>query len=434
MKKYIALFYIAINQLVVFAQVPHDYPLHPRGNVESQLMALPFYNEACIHYKNGDRAKAKSALYKSINIDFALVESQLFLADLFYEEGLLDSAFFYYNSGIDFVIEQPPHYYFKHFELGMELGEYDWVKHTLKHFKKLYGKKDDNTPYEEGYPYCKTDFEYYDASLLFVYNYKSWIPRGQLLSTSKPVMLNSFCVAKTKRYVVSNEKLFYQKSKAKMKLIKNTSSLSQSTIFDNGSRIIYTKNESGKTQLYIAQLKGKKLINEMHLPDSINAGTWQGYPFMTEDGKTLYFSSNKNGTKDLFQVSLNLEFNTCGAVLPLSRINTVKDEIAPFLDEKTGVFYFSSNGHIGFGGFGGFDLYQTLEYEVINGSRFPINAINMKAPFNSNEDELMVQSLPNGNLLLMRKNYLSAGLLHEYLPLVVVERNLDLPYSTKSNE
>lgn len=81
-----------------------------------------------------------------------------------------------------------------------------------------------------------------------------------------------------------------------------------------------------------------------------------GFPFLTDDGKTLYFASNRTGGYgglDLYvcqkRGNMWAEPRNMGAT-----INTSADEISPFSQGK--YFYFASNGHTGFGGF---DIFRT---------------------------------------------------------------------------
>lgn len=182
-QKIIVLFFTIFVLFSNFAQIPHNQPDHPKGNSATMLLALPLYNEACELYANNKISACKNSLYEAFSISYDLTEAQLFLADIYYAENNLDSAFFFYYSGIDFNIEQKPHYYFKLFEVGMKLGLYDKVKHTISHFNKLYSKNPIDLPYEDGYPYFKEDLEFYEASIKLVTDYKSWIATSELMQS-----------------------------------------------------------------------------------------------------------------------------------------------------------------------------------------------------------------------------------------------------------
>ncbi len=100
------------------------------------------------------------------------------------------------------------------------------------------------------------------------------------------------------------------------------------------------------------------------LPPSINIqGSSTTQPFLIEngpEGKTvLFYSSNRpSGSKggfDIWYTLLDANGNFSEPV-NIEAINTAKDEMTPFYYKKSGTLYFSSNGHLGFGGF---DIYSS---------------------------------------------------------------------------
>ena len=76
------------------------------------------------------------------------------------------------------------------------------------------------------------------------------------------------------------------------------------------------------------------------------------HPALSKDNKTLYFSSDMDGTigmSDIFKVDI-LEDNTYSIPENLGEnINTEGRESFPFVSEN-GLFYFASDGHLGLGG------------------------------------------------------------------------------------
>lgn len=374
------------------AQIQREHPEHPKGNSATMYLALPHYNEACELYANGEIEKAKLALYEAINISFELTEAQLFLADIFYKQGKLDSAFLYYHAGIDFNIEQKPHYYFYLFELGMELGQYDRLKHNLKHFHKIYDKQGIDEPYEQDYRYRREDLEYYDACIDMVYNYKNWMPNAKLersLNGEKTFAGNT-----SKGLIVKQKNNYYlvqQKGqKEKQKMIKGVPKDAQDLFisFDHSVALYTLQTKENQRFIFAAIIKNNQLLPGVQLSDKINAKAYQGSPFLSSDGKNLYFVADLGGNKDLFVADFEASSFAVNKVLPLDRINTTKDEDAPFYDSETQMFYYVSNGRVGFGGH---DVFYCPHSETIEGLVFPFDPQNIGAPFNSNENDIQLQ-------------------------------------------
>lgn len=113
----------------------------------------------------------------------------------------------------------------------------------------------------------------------------------------------------------------------------------------------------------------------------------QGYktmdPTLSKDGKTLYFSSNMPGGfggMDIWYCSLDRWGDATEPVNMGSGINTPGDEVSPYLHPRSGNLYFSSNGHVGFGGF---DVFIS-KFDEDYGWQRPIN---LDKPINSSKDD-----------------------------------------------
>lgn len=105
-------------------------------------------------------------------------------------------------------------------------------------------------------------------------------------------------------------------------------------------------------------------------------------PWLSENGKELYFSSNDPdgwGGYDIW-VSKRAEDGWWEDPQPLSRnINTIGNERFPTLDGDT--LYFSSDGHTGMGGL---DIFRTYQ---LNSQRSWAPPFNLKPPVNSGGDD-----------------------------------------------
>ncbi|MGB7785107.1 MAG: OmpA family protein [Salinimicrobium sp.] len=134
------------------------------------------------------------------------------------------------------------------------------------------------------------------------------------------------------------------------------------TISADGKTMYFTRNNylhkrNGKKdkegvnhlKIYRASRQNGKWDNIEELPfdsDSYSVG----HPSLSADGKTLYFASEAPGGmggSDIYKVSVeNGTFGTPENMGP--KVNTAGNEVFPFI-AKNGNFYFSSDGHKGFG-------------------------------------------------------------------------------------
>ena len=161
------------------------------------------------------------------------------------------------------------------------------------------------------------------------------------------------------------------------------------TISPDGQTMYFTRNnylkrdgkkdEEGVNHLkiYKASLVNGEWTNIEETPFSSNTYS-VGHPSLSADGKTLYYVSEAPGGmggSDIYKVSL--ENNTFGTPENLGApVNTPGNEVFPFIAEN-GNFYFSSDGHKGYG---------LLDVFVVT-SEAPGQVQNLGEPVNSNMDD-----------------------------------------------
>lgn len=114
-----------------------------------------------------------------------------------------------------------------------------------------------------------------------------------------------------------------------------------------------------------------------------NVTAWSvGDPFITEDGRMLYFSSNMPGGAggtDLY-VCYRTAIGEWGPPLNLKAVNTPGNERSPALTQNN-ILYFASDGRIGMGGL---DIYRV---PLDNTGKTAGIIRNMGYPFNSPQDD-----------------------------------------------
>lgn len=132
------------------------------------------------------------------------------------------------------------------------------------------------------------------------------------------------------------------------------------------------------------------------LPEPVNMeGSSSAQPFITPDGKYLLFSSDREGgvgKYDIWYASLDSNFNALLVTNAGNIINTAGNEVTPSYHQNSRMLLFSSNGHIGMGGY---DIFSARgDFQLSNWDK-PVNA---GKPVNSSKDDLHFISTDEDNL------------------------------------
>jgi hypothetical protein len=155
------------------------------------------------------------------------------------------------------------------------------------------------------------------------------------------------------------------------------------------TRAVRVRGGDSRIKIFQVTYDGKEWGNEEEL--SINSDNYDcAYPAVTPDDKYLIFTSNMkggHGGNDLYIVERRPN-GRFGQPRNLgSEINTFGNERFPFVSGDYDL-YFSSDGHIGFGGL---DIFKAKH----EGGTTWRNVENMMKPFNSNKDDFGYVIDPN---------------------------------------
>lgn len=150
---------------------------------------------------------------------------------------------------------------------------------------------------------------------------------------------------------------------------------------EDGKTMYFTRCYSEKGQSRGAQIcsctrSGGKWGKALEVKLSNDSSVTFAHPAISPDGRFLYYVSDLQGGyggKDIWRSERN--GGQWGAPVNLGpEINTSGDEMFPYMRED-GVLYFSSDGHLGFGGL---DIYYATEMDdgtwVVSNMMYPINS------------------------------------------------------------
>lgn len=154
------------------------------------------------------------------------------------------------------------------------------------------------------------------------------------------------------------------------------------TFSPDGKIMVFGKGNTGKRKggndvdLYMSRFRNgawsdPQLIN-INLPDG-----WESTPAFSQDGRTLYFSSNRKGGYggvDIYSAQMDTR-GRFGRVRNLGpEINTSGDELFPYIT-TSGKMYFSSDGHPGYGMLDIFAVNRLNGKTVIENLGQPVNSM-----------------------------------------------------------
>ena len=133
------------------------------------------------------------------------------------------------------------------------------------------------------------------------------------------------------------------------------------SITGDGKMLIIYMDDGGDGNLYYSQRKDSIWTKIKSIGKPVNTIYWQSHGFITPDGKTLYFSSNKPGGEGELDIWTSEKTGdgkwsepvNCGNI-----INTPYNEDTPFFDPETNALLFSSVGHISMGGY---DVFRSIK-------------------------------------------------------------------------
>ncbi|MGI4869825.1 MAG: OmpA family protein [Janthinobacterium lividum] len=165
-------------------------------------------------------------------------------------------------------------------------------------------------------------------------------------------------------------------------------------LVDNDSKLLmYRSDEDG--DIFIADKSGDSFKAPDKLNQNVNSKGFESDAFMTPDGKMLYFSTNKyseDGTLDLYYSTRASMTSDWGPAKPLGgAINTKYDDDSPYLSANGKTLYFSSRGH---NTMGDYDIFKS-DYDSI-GHKWG-QAENMGYPINTPDADTYYRLAPDNS-------------------------------------
>lgn len=177
--------------------------------------------------------------------------------------------------------------------------------------------------------------------------------------------------------------------------IQSDGDLYTSSLSNDGKTLILFRNEGSNGDIYISRYNEntKRWSRAQRLPRHINTEYWETHGVLSADGDVLYFTSDRKGGfggLDIYYSIYSPRSKTWTEPVNLGpEINTPYNEETPFLSQDGSTLYFSSQGHETMGG------YDIFYVKNLGGNEWS-EPVNMGYPINTTDDDLFFQPANNG--------------------------------------
>jgi outer membrane protein OmpA-like peptidoglycan-associated protein/Tol biopolymer transport system component len=160
------------------------------------------------------------------------------------------------------------------------------------------------------------------------------------------------------------------------------------TLSGDGRYMVFTacnrKDGLGRCDLYFTVKEGDKWSTPRNIGSPVNTKYRETQPSLSSDGRTLFFSSDRPGGTGLHDIWVSTRNENDQWLPPENLGNTVNTrgiEMSPFIHPDNRSLYFSSDGHLGLGGY---DLFVARKDSLGKWQ----NAVNLGYPINTHRDEI----------------------------------------------
>lgn len=166
----------------------------------------------------------------------------------------------------------------------------------------------------------------------------------------------------------------------------------------DGKQLILTREDVFNSDVYVSNIQEDGTWSKSEpISRNVNSKYWESHASMSPDGNTLYFSSNRNdsrGGMDIYRATKDDNNNWNKPENIGGGINTPLNEEYPFVTNNGQQLYFSSQGH---NSIGGYDIFYSEKDEQGNWQK----PVNIGYPVNTTDDDLFYFPIGNGDCGLM---------------------------------
>ncbi len=151
----------------------------------------------------------------------------------------------------------------------------------------------------------------------------------------------------------------------------------------DGNKLLLAWADQYESDIYMTEYRNNRWYKSQPLDKPVNSKFYEDHACFTPDGNTIYFTSNRReslGGMDIFKCDRMADGSWGELQLLGDNVNTGLNEDNPFVSPDGKRLYFSSQGHPGIGGF---DIF----YVEINDDGSYSEARHLPYPLNTTDDD-----------------------------------------------
>ncbi|HCI54552.1 MAG TPA: hypothetical protein PK910_07105, partial [Bacteroidales bacterium] len=169
-----------------------------------------------------------------------------------------------------------------------------------------------------------------------------------------------------------------------------------SSLSADGKKLLFSRNDLFNSDIFMSVFNGKTWSEPVKLNKNINTKYWESQAYITDDEKSIVFSSDRPGGFGGLDIYISYkekdDWGPAANIGPI--INTPFNEDRPALINGGQTLFFSSQGHENMGGY---DIFRTTKNQ--NGTWNTPE--NIGYPLNTPDDNIFFTPSEKGNSLYM---------------------------------
>ena len=368
----------------------------------SSNRAIKKFEEAKNFYQQRDDVQALQKLEEAIEADKNFIEAYILRGEIFFDHRKYEEMVESYEKILEINPEFSNLIYFYLSEGYINTGRYDEAQKCINKFLSYSGlsatqinkaknrlKQCDFAIYAKAHP---VEYEPINMGAKINTEFAEYLPA---LTLDENTLVVTTCYGGDYNMRMCQEDFFISKKvngewQQAVNLgapLNTNENEGAQTISADGNLMFFTAcnrvGGMGSCDIYFSMKVDGQWLEARNLGFPVNTNMWESQPSFSADGRTLYYTSNRQGglgNKDIWMSVLQNDGSWSRPENLGYQINTEEEDMSPFIHPDNNTLYFASDGRVGMGSL---DLY-VVRKDAENNWGTPVN---LGYPINTHEEE-----------------------------------------------